>query len=784
MGYDPTLIAPYKSGLVQYFKPFLIGNDAFTLLDNCYSWRGLIKKREGSIILGRLAKWATSTGITDVSPPVVTAVAHGLLTGDMVWLENVTMTNGTVVTIIPGVVTQVTFIGAPGITAGETITIRGITGTIGKALNGLTYQVISIVGPIVTLNVYTLGLVYTAGGTAFLGGLEGQAFQITKITANTFSLQVLNSVPPTNVPASGTATAADIYLPVVGTRTFLQTSTGNEQLIVFHPKKAFLFNTGTMLFQDISFSVGGAITGITAANPAVVTTTNPHGLQTGDQVVITGVVGTMGPAINGITFLITVLSPTTFSIPVNTIGLVYVSGGVVGILWTGTKDNFFYTSNYATVMWTTNNVDPIRFYNGSTTAGWADHVPIVSGSTTMTECLIILPYKGRLVALSTTEGGTTFFQRARWCQLGTPFVANSPSGFSNDVQAWRSDIPGKGGFNDADTSERIVSAEIIQDTLIVGFQFSTWRLRYTGNEILPFIWERISTQFGSEGTFTTVPFDDHTLQISRRGIVAASFNGVDRIDLVIPDFIDNFETGAIGEGLNRIQGVRDYEKRLVYWIYGDEANNSQSPNKILCFNYQDNTWSTFTQSFTTLGAYKKTTDNTWSTWTTTWDSDTSTWDSPFDQTNSLDIVAGAKDSNVWVIMDTELSTDNGINYNFTITTDLINPYFKEGRRCKLAYYDLYVTTTDNGQITVKNYTDDDPSSPWLIKTVDTNDRAISLNPSKVAKYIRVFLGMVARNHQITITLTPSQLASTLIGPSNFELQGIIFHTRMEGRIKQ
>ena len=91
--------------------------------------------------------------------------------------------------------------------------------------------------------------------------------------------------------------------------------------------------------------------------------------------------------------------------------------------------------------------------------------------------------------------------------------------------------------------------------------------------------------------------------------------------------------------------------------------------------------------------------------------------------------------------------------------------------------------TANGEITVENYKDDDDSDPWLIKTVYTNDRALTTNPVKNVKYIRVFLGQIARNHQITLTLTAAQLANNLIGTSDFEIQGILMHTREEGRVK-
>lgn len=59
------------------------------------------------------------------------------------------------------------------------------------------------------------------------------------------------------------------------------------------------------------------ITANTAANPSVVTTAVPHGLTTGQVVLIAGV-ATSSPTING-ERTVTVLSTTTFSVPVNVV---------------------------------------------------------------------------------------------------------------------------------------------------------------------------------------------------------------------------------------------------------------------------------------------------------------------------------------------------------------------------------------------------------------------------------------------------------------------------------
>lgn len=85
-----------------------------------------------------------------------------------------------------------------------------------------------------------------------------------------------------------------------------------------------------MALFDINALTGSvmAVSGITQANPGVVTTTLNHGFATGQVINIAGVVGMT--AVNNTPLTITVLTQKTFSIGVNTTGYgAYVSGGIV-----------------------------------------------------------------------------------------------------------------------------------------------------------------------------------------------------------------------------------------------------------------------------------------------------------------------------------------------------------------------------------------------------------------------------------------------------------------------
>ena len=47
------LIAPLKSGMQTNVKPWLIADDAYSILRNAYTWRGRVKKRVGGRVMNQ-----------------------------------------------------------------------------------------------------------------------------------------------------------------------------------------------------------------------------------------------------------------------------------------------------------------------------------------------------------------------------------------------------------------------------------------------------------------------------------------------------------------------------------------------------------------------------------------------------------------------------------------------------------------------------------------------------------------------------------------------------------
>jgi hypothetical protein len=309
---------------------------------------------------------------------------------------------------------------------------------------------------------------------------------------------------------------------------------------------------------------------------------------------------------------------------------------IPGTAWDSTDSDFFQACNYRgaapqdKLFFVTNFVstaaNPMRYTDGAT---WTNFVPLITANDSLFSCRILVPYYGRLLALNCWEGLTAggaggavnIQNRCRFSQLGSPI----------HVDAWRGDIFGKGGLIDAPTAEAIVGAIFVKNTLVVQFEQTTWQLRYVGEYGMPFIWERISSDFGSESTFSQVLFENQMLSVGDKAITASNGTGSDRIDLDIPDQV--FEIENENDGVKRVWGARDYRNEIVYWCYPDSNTeaapgvNIKFPNKVLTYNYRTGAWSVFRDNVTAFGKFQLSEDLTWDSTDVYWDDYDVFWDS-------------------------------------------------------------------------------------------------------------------------------------------------------------
>ena len=431
---------------------------------------------------------------------------------------------------------------------------------------------------------------------------------------------------------------------------------------------------GSIFKEGQMFSIGSTIftvyqTGTPAAMLSTGTATGTYDTTTG-QVVITG--NTENPAtavyfypaepIMGITQYeklavnneLTVAFDTQFSYYFDVTTNYWEQLGLA--TWSGNNTNYFWCTNYygstANIndLWVTNNKDAISYLNDTT---WTS--PLLTTATTtpattniVETARIILPFKNRLVLLNTKETvknvtGVLYPNRCRYCGTDGPLA----------VDAWNVSVPGKGGFVDAATSESIVTAQILKDRLIVYFERSTWELVYTGNQIQPFVWQKINTELGAESTFSQVPFDKVVLGLGNSGIHACTGTNVDRIDNKIPDLV--FSIHNQNQAVDRVAGIRDYETEMVYWTIPSNTRTSNNPycDKVLVYNYMNNSWAINHDSFTTFGYYQLSDDTpglTWGDADMTWGSASWAWGGIYSGLigRRLAIVAGNQQG--WIVI--------------------------------------------------------------------------------------------------------------------------------------
>lgn len=687
------VIGPIKKGLRTDVTAFNIDNDSFPTLVNAFQWRGRIKRKRGTSLLGRLTRGFVSVTLTQTTTAGTQTIILDIL-NDTAFLNptirsiqpNAALKPGTITIIVGASSWNDALMNGVLSPTGGTAAAGTINYTTGQIVLNFTVPDAGGSSIVVSLQYFpelpVMGLEELILTALLAAAYPGELAFDTRYAYNIdpiFPYAIYDVTFYKNPLVDGTNLPGYVR-KTVWTR-FHWNGKDYQQFWSTNYKNAFWVTNGiTIPFTKTNVGMQYKfITGVTidaAGPPALATLTIlAHGLVKGDFLFINEVGGITG--INFQTGYVVSNDPQAANtiqveFPFATLGGAYTSGGIAQYL--------------------TNNADPtkdpIRFYDGdptggnppdpallSTGTGWVNFSPPLSrlpysiANTPerqyyLAGARLIIPFRDRLLFLgpviqtSAADSQIYLEDTIIYSQVGTPYYTASFTGdpsLSTTVfhpilvpqdqtatpTAWWEDQTGFGGYKAAGLDDAIATVVNNEDVLIIGFNHRFARLVYTGNDINPFEFYTINTEMGTQSPFSAITLDRGGIAFGNFGIPICSQTAASRIDLEIPDQI--FQLSLPNNGAERVTAQRDYINEWLYFTYPsnkEESNDdtpaslSDFPNQTLQYNYREETWAIFNESFTTYGVFREKTGYTWSniglrfptwlSWSNPWNSGTST----------------------------------------------------------------------------------------------------------------------------------------------------------------
>lgn len=268
---------------------------------------------------------------------------------------------------------------------------------------------------------------------------------------------------------------------------------------------------------------------------------------------------------------------------------------IVGVMWV--PDDQF--------IWTNNN-DNVQKFDG---ANCSDVSNLPSAGDT--KCRGVAVFNNYVVLIGTTEGGTAYPQRVRWCDTGDP-------------TDWST---GNAGFQDLwDTEDFNLCGELLGPYLIIYREKSIYRMSYIGSSNLLFSFAQM---VGNKGI------------ISSKGIANRSSHHLLFGNDSIYKYTGGFDLEPVGDPISSLVYGKDgeinpaYEKRAfvinaedigeIWFVYA--AGSETEPKKVLRYSEQHDSFSIreFPVGLLGHGFYQLTDDVAWSELVGIWSGQTWNW---------------------------------------------------------------------------------------------------------------------------------------------------------------
>jgi hypothetical protein len=673
---DKIVVGPELKGLQTNVLPFNVDNDSFPFLLNAYEWRGRIKRKRGTSLLGRLQRFfnSTSSAYTGTTlNPSYTITFDGTGNANLFG----PYTNATPVSfslqangnVVPGSVTITASVGpvtytdptkdgflTPTGTAGPN-TINYATGAIHiPAQAGGTATIVMVYNP----DLPVMGLRdFNVSATQFPGTLAFDTVYSYLIQQTSpYSIYDVSfyknplAVAPYNYPG---------YVPKTTVTPLTWNGQDYQQFWTVNYQGALWATNGINVpfnATNVGMQFKPIVTvTVTAGGPPAIVNLQitGHGLVVGDFLFINEVVTTTGINFqSGYVTAVVDANNVTVEFPNATIA----TNGTGGI-----------------AQYLTNRSDPtkdnIRWFDGDPTTGavippvltghlgWVNFAPPLSQRIFSISDLsqqqyylagarMIVPFKDRLLfigpVIQTSSANSQVYLQDTviYSQNGTPYYTasytNTPNAaVDNPTSPTNVFTPVLTPINQSSTTDAYVASPTAWFEDSTGFGgfidagFAQPILTASPNEdviILGFSNRQARLVYSGNDI---VPFNFFVINSELgsgstfslinmdRGVLTIGEHGIIETSQISSSRIDLdipdqvFQFNLTSNGAQRVTAQRDFINEWVYFTYADNEVKFKFPNQTLQYNYRDGTWAIFNEAYTTYGQFRKATGYTWGT---------------------------------------------------------------------------------------------------------------------------------------------------------------------------
>lgn len=390
--------------------------------------------------------------------------------------------------------------------------------------------------------------------------------------------------------------------------------------------------------------------------------------------------------------------------PANVIG--NSDGAGTDDIFTGDNTQFFVGVNWNGTLYLTNGNDVIQKYDGTALSRLHIDLDVEGGpDNDISNAKFIVLHKQRLIIFATTESGTFYGYRARWCDI-------------NDPDTW----PNL-SYNDCPFQGTINGVAFLGDDLYVFFKKKTFRFAYTGDEDLPFAWQIVDNFEGSWSPYTPTEYPDEIIFLAKNNVSGLDGNRTYHIDLANPNFVPTWIQASLAYSQGRIwTDLRQGWITFADYTATAHADGNVYPNSVLVLDYQEKNWAVYTLPIHCMGLTDLESDLTWNDITDAWNDIDWSWLDAGTQEAADVRLFGGRDGIIYRL-DYTIS-DNSSAVEMDIRSSRWNPYWKDLRKVRLGWIDFLVDNDENASATISFYknTDDDAWQSLTLSCDGTHDK--------------------------------------------------------------